>query len=59
MDDARLEIELKRLDLDVRKHGEQDDEDEQDDGFLDALKGSAPEDWEIEEIADEEKETGI
>ncbi len=59
VDDARLEIELKRLDLDVRKHGEQDDEDEQDDGFLDALKGSAPEDWEIEEIADEEKETGI
>lgn len=51
VDDARLEIEIKRLDLAARKIGEQGDEDEQDDGFLDALKGTAEEDW-----ADEDQE---
>lgn len=51
VDDARLEIEIKRLNLAARKIGEQGDEDEQDDGFLDALKGTAEEDW-----ADEDQE---
>lgn len=59
VDDARLEIELKRLDLAARKLGEQGNEDEQDDGFLDALKEHVPEDWDSEEISDEEQEDDI
>ena len=59
IDDARLEIELKRLDLAARKLGGQDEECNEDDGFLDALKGSVPEDWDNGEMQDEEKEADI
>ena len=48
VDDARLEIELMRLDLAARKAGGLDDDEEpEDDGFLAALSGAA-EDWTTE-----------
>lgn len=58
MDDARLEIELMRLDLAVRKAGGLDDEEEpEDDGFLAALSGAA-EDWTMEKkVENDEEET--
>lgn len=43
-DDARLEIELMKLDLAAVKLGGQETEQE-DDGFLDALRGSVEDDW--------------
>ena len=58
VDDARLEIELMRLDLAVRKAGGLDDEEEpEDDGFLAALSGAA-EDWTMEKkVENDEEET--
>lgn len=57
-DDARLEIELMRLDLAARKAGGLDDDEEpEDDGFLAALSGAA-EDWTTEKkVENDEEET--
>ena len=58
VDDARLEIELIRLDLAARKAGGLDDDEEpEDDGFLAALSGAA-EDWTTEKkVENDEEET--
>ena len=58
VDDARLEIELMRLDLAARKAGGLDDDEEpEDDGFLAALSGAA-EDWTTEKkVENDEEET--
>ena len=45
MDDARLEIETKRLEMAARKLGDLDEEEPEDDGFLEALDSSATDDW--------------
>lgn len=56
VDDARLEIELMRLDLAARKAGGLDDEEEpEDDGFLAALSGAA-EDWTTEKKVENDEE---
>lgn len=45
-DDAQIRLETKRVEITARAFGEAEDEEEQDDGFLEALKGSASADWE-------------
>ena len=56
VDDARLEIELIRLDLAARKAGGLDDDEEpEDDGFLAALSGAA-EDWTMEKKVENDEE---
>ena len=56
VDDARLEIELMRLDLAARKAGGLDDDEEpEDDGFLAALSGAA-EDWTMEKKVENDEE---
>lgn len=61
VDDARLEIETKKLEMAARKLGELDEEESEDDGFLDALNGSAADDWagdeSLEVKAEDEEET--
>ncbi len=61
VDDARLEIETKKLEMAARKLGELDEEESEDDGFLDALNGSAADDWagdeSLEVKAENEEET--
>ena len=61
VDDARLEIETKKLEMAARKLGELDEEESEDDGFLDALNGSAADDWagdeSLEVKAKDEEET--
>ena len=49
VDDARLEIETKRLEMAARKLGDLDEEEPEDDGFLEALDSSATDDWENDE----------
>ena len=56
VDDARLEIELIRLDLAARKAGGLDDDEEpEDDGFLAALSGAA-EDWTTKKKVENDEE---
>ena len=45
-DDSRLQIESKKLEIAVRATGIIEDGDLPDDGFLDALKAAASEEWE-------------
>lgn len=45
-DDEQIRLETRRLEMAVRANGEVGEEEEQDDGFLDALKGSVDADWE-------------
>ena len=49
VDDARLEIEAKRLEMAARKSGDLDEEEQEDDGFLEALDSSAADDWRNDE----------
>lgn len=48
-DNARLELERKKVELAALKSGEDPEEEVEDDGFIDALKGTAQEDWSDEE----------
>lgn len=61
VDDARLEIETKRLEMAARKLGDLDEEEQEDDGFLEALDSSAADDWRndesLKENAENEEET--
>lgn len=61
VDDARLEIEAKRLEMAARKSGDLDEEEQEDDGFLEALDSSAADDWRndesLKENAENEEET--
>lgn len=57
-DDSQLQIETKKLEIAARARGELDDDGEEpDDGFLEALKGQ--EDWKEWNQEDEEEKTGI
>ena len=49
VDDTRLEIETKRLEMAARKLGDLNEEEQEDDGFLEALDSSATDDWENDE----------
>lgn len=44
--DAQIRLETKRIEMAARAAGEVEEEEIQDDGFLDALKGSVNADWE-------------
>lgn len=61
VDDTRLEIETKRLEMAARKLGDLDEEEQEDDGFLEALDSSAADDWRndesLKENAENEEET--
>lgn len=61
VDDTRLEIEAKRLEMAARKSGDLDEEEQEDDGFLEALDSSAADDWRndesLKENAENEEET--
>ena len=61
MDDARLELETMKVDLAARKLGDLDEEEQEDDGFLEALDSSAADDWRndesLKENAENEEET--
>lgn len=61
VDDTRLEIEAKRLEMAARKLGDLDEEEQEDDGFLEALDSSAADDWRndesLKENAENEEET--
>lgn len=52
-DDSQLQIESKKLEIAVRANGMVEDEDLPDDGFLDALKAAASEEWEADSPSDE------
>jgi len=56
-DDSQIELERKRVEMAARAAGETEDEEEPDDGFLDALNGSG--DWKDWDQKDEETETDI
>ena len=56
VDDARLEIETKRLEMAARKLGDLDEEEQEDDGFLEALDSSAADDWRNDESLKENAE---
>lgn len=61
-DDSQLQIEAKKLEIAARASGELDDEEEHDDGFLEALKGSISADWEgweNEKATQDEETSGI
>lgn len=45
MDRHKIEFDKKKYELEKRKHDEPEGDDYTDDGFLDALNGSAAEDW--------------
>ena len=47
-DDSQLQIENKKLEIVARANGMAEDEDLPDDGFLDALKAAAGEEWEAD-----------
>lgn len=49
IDDARLEIELRKLEILEAKNGLDEEEEAADDGFLEALNQTAAEDWADEE----------
>ena len=53
-DDAQIELERKRVEMAARAAGGTEDEEEPDDGFLEALSGSG--DWEGWNQKDEEEE---
>ena len=61
VDDARLELETMKVDLAARKLGDLDEEEQEDDGFLEALDSSAADDWRndesLKENAENEEET--
>ena len=61
VDDTRLEIETKRLEMAARKLGDLDEEEPEDDGFLEALDSSAADDWgndeSLKEGVENEEET--
>ena len=61
VDDTRLEIETKRLEMAASKLGDLDEEEQEDDGFLEALDSSAADDWRndesLKENAENEEET--
>jgi phage terminase small subunit len=48
-DNARLELERKKAELAALKSGEDPEEETEDDGFIEALKATAQEDWSDEE----------
>ena len=56
-DDSQIGLERKRVEMAARAAGETEDEEEPDDGFLDALNGSG--DWKDWDQKDEETETDI
>ncbi len=56
-DDAQIELERKRVEMAARAAGETEDEEEPDDGFLEALSGSG--DWEGWNQKDEEEDPDI
>lgn len=56
-DDVQIELERKRVEMAARAAGEIEDEEEPDDGFLDALKGSG--DWKGWKQEDEEEDPDI
>lgn len=49
MDRHKIEFDKKKYELEKRKHDEPEGDDYTDDGFLDALNGSAAEDWNDED----------
>lgn len=53
-DDSQIELERKRVEMAARAAGETEDEEEPDDGFLEALSGSG--DWKEWNQKDEEEE---
>ena len=55
--DAQIRLETKRVEMAAIAAGESGEEEDQDDGFLDALKVNG--DWEGWRQEDEEKKTGI
>ena len=56
VDDARLELETMKVDLAARKLGDLDEEEQEDDGFLEALDSSAADDWRNDESLKENAE---
>ncbi len=59
-DDQQIRLETRRLEMAAKANGEVGEEEEQDDGFLEALKGSVNVDWEAwEDGVKDEKASDI
>ena len=59
VDEAQLQIEMKKLEIAAKSSGMAEEEEIPDDGFMEALKGTAETDWTDWENADEEEKTDI
>lgn len=55
IEEQKLELMRQRVEIEKKKAGQFEDE-EQDDGFIEALKGSVKEVWELAEVEDGEEE---
>ena len=59
VDEAQLQIEMKKLEIAAKSSGMAEEEEIPDDGFMEAVKGTAETDWTDWENADEEEKTDI